>query len=230
MARTVSDPATLPPRHERGHHPHEVYGEDLSRLLSLSDGVFAFALTLLVLSLVVPSFDTTGLSSAATSGHLAHLLQQDYNAFIGYVFAFVMIAVWWVSHHRAFLRIARYDQRLVWLNMAFLLLVSVTPFVLSVFTHYSSTQVAVDLFATLQIGLGITISLLWDYARRAGLLKPGVDKPTEIYLSRRGWYSSGVFALSIAISFFSVTGAEAAWVLVFVVQRHLDLRVSALGE
>lgn len=203
-------------------HPHDISGDDLTRIISLSDGVFAFALTLLALSLVVPSFDSSGLTIGQTSAHLANLLQRDYNAFLGYVFAFVMIAVWWTSHQRAFQHIARYNQTLVWINMAFLLQIAVTPFVLSVYTHYSSTQVAVDLFACLQVALGITISVLWDYARNAELLKAGLTEPVAVYLSRRGWYSSAVFAISIGLSFYSVTAAELSWVLVFVVQRVLD--------
>ena len=202
-------------------------GDDLSRIISLSDGVFAFALTLLALSLTVPSFDTVGLTRGQVSSHLAYLLQQDYNAFFGYAFAFVMIAVWWVAHHRAFRYVARYNASLVWLNMGFLLQIAVMPFVLSVFTDYASTQIAVVLFASIQVTLGITISVLWDYARHADLLQPNVSTAVRDYLSRRNWYSSGVFALSIAVSFLNVTAAEACWVLVFVVQRVLDRSRSA---
>jgi uncharacterized membrane protein len=204
--------------------PRRVSGDDLSRIISLSDGVFAFALTILALSLAVPTFSTAGLSAGQASAHLAHLLQQDYSAFFGYAFAFVMIALWWVSHHRIFQHVARYNGSLVWINMAFLLQIAVMPFVLSVYADYSGTQVAVDLFAGLQVTLGITISSLWDYATRAHLLKPKVAESTAKYLSHRGWYSSGVFALSIGLSFYSITAAEVAWIFVFVVQRLLDRR------
>lgn len=75
----ASAPASISPRFpRRGHEPP---GEDLGRIISLSDGAFAFALTLLVLT--VPSFDVTGLTSAQVSGHLGALLRGDYPAFLG---------------------------------------------------------------------------------------------------------------------------------------------------
>ncbi len=219
-ARSASEAGSLRPHdHARG-----LSGDDLSRIISLSDGVFAFALTLLALSLAVPTFSTAGLTANQASSHLARLLQQDYRSFFGYAFAFVMIAIWWVSHHRIFQHVARYNGTLVWINMGFLLQIAVMPFVLSVYADYSSTQVAVDLFAGIQITLGITISVLWDYARAARLVKPRVSEPVGRYLSRRGWYSASVFAVSIALSFYSITAAEIAWIFVFVVQRLLDRR------
>jgi len=203
---------------------HGIYGEDLGRILSLSDGVFAFALTLLALSLAVPTFDTTGLTKGQVSSHLAFLLQQDYNAFIGYAFAFVMIGLWWIAHHRTFEYIGRYNSRLVWLNMLVLMQIAVMPFVLSVFNNYSDTQVAVDLFAGVQVSLGLSTTLLWDYARRAKLLKKDVPEPIAQFFVRRGLYTSAVFALSIGLSFYSVTIAEISWVLTFVIQGELNRR------
>ena len=197
-------------------------GTDLSRIISLSDGVFAFALTLLALSLTVPVFATNGLSNASASGHLAFLLQHDYNAFFGYGFAFVMIAVWWVAHQRTFQHIARYNSTLVWLNMGILLQIAVMPFVLSVYNDYGQTQTAVGLFAGLQVTLGITTTSLWDYARRAKLIRPNVPEAVAQFFSRRGWVTSGVFAISIGLTFVSVTAAQISWFGVFVVQRLLD--------
>ncbi len=201
-----------------------IYGEDLSRILSLSDGVFAFALTLLALSLAVPTFATAGLTTGQTSSHLAFLLQRDYNAFIGYGFAFVMIGVWWIGHHRTFQYIERYTSQLVWLNMLVLLQIAVMPFVLSVFNDYSNTQVAVDLFAGIQVSLGLTLTGLWEYAHRAKLLKKNVPEPIAQFFVYRGLSTSGVFALSIALSFYSVTLAEVSWFLAFIIPRELARR------
>jgi TMEM175 potassium channel family protein len=212
-------PTVAPGPHFR---PRGISGTDLSRIISLSDGVFAFALTLLALSLTVPVFNTTNDSTHQVSGHLARLLQLDYNAFFGYGFAFVMIAIWWVVHHRTFQYIARYDSTLVWLNMGILLQIAVMPFVLSVFNDYGQTQTAVGLFAGLQVTLGITTTLLWDYARRAKLLHPNIPPEIAEFFTRRGWYTAGVFALSIGLTFVNITAAELSWLLLFAVQRALD--------
>jgi uncharacterized membrane protein len=212
---------------EASHRPGPgISGDDLGRIISLTDGVFAFALTLLALSLVVPVFPQGGLSAHQLSSTLAARLQADYPAFFGYVFAFVMIGVWWVIHNRTFQYIARYDNTLVWLNMAILLMIGITPFVMSVYNAYSSTQVAVDLFAAIQVALGLTTTGLWDYARHAKLLKPNVPAGVGKYFSYRGYLTSAVFLASIGVSFVSVTWAQLTWIMTFVVQRLLTRHYS----
>jgi uncharacterized membrane protein len=205
----------------RHRPPRGIAGEDLGRILALSDGVFAFALTLLALSLTVPYIDPNGLTHSQVSNMLAAALRNDYNAFLGYVFAFVMIAIWWVNHNRTFQYIARYNQTLVWANMAILLQIAVMPFVLSVYNSYSYTQVAVDLFAGFQVTLGLTATMLWDYARRAKLLKPTVPHDVATYFTRRGLLLSAVFAVSIGLSFLTITGAEISWFGALIVQRFV---------
>jgi uncharacterized membrane protein len=196
-------------------------GTDLTRIVSLTDGVFAFAMTLLVLSLAVPVVNSS-YTLLHQSRQLAFLLQQDYTAFYGYAFAFVMIAVWWIVHQRTFQYIERYNNTLVWLNMAILLQIAVMPFVLTVYSDYSNLQTAVALFAFLQVTLGITTTGLWDYARRAHLIKPDVPPSIARFFSRRGWYTAAVFAASIGITFYSVNIAQYSWIIVFLIPRFLN--------
>ena len=217
---TAPDPP--PGTAEKHRLTRGISGEDLGRILALSDGVFAFAMTLLALSLVVPVVH--GSTPGAESGNLLNKLLSDGNAFFGYAFAFVMIGIWWIAHNRTFQYIARYDSVLVWINMAVLLQIAVMPFVLTVYSDYTNPplQVAVDLFAFIQVGLGITTTALWDYARHAKLIKPSVPPEVALFFSRRGWLTSAVFLASIGISFVSLTGAEISWVATFVVQRYID--------
>ena len=175
-------------------------------------------MTLLALSLAVPVISQTGTQA---SGPLGFALWHDWTAFLGYAFAFVMIAVWWMAHNRTFQLIARYDSVLLWINMALLLEIAVMPFVLSVFIHYSDTMVAIDLFAGIQVALGLTNVLLWDYARWAKLLKPTVPGSVAVYYHRRGYLTAAVFAASIGLSFVSLTAAELSWLLTFVLVRVL---------
>ena len=108
--------------------------------------------------------------------------------------------------------------------MVILLQIAIMPFVLSVYNDYSSTQVAVDLFAAVQVSLGITTTVLWEYARRAKLLKKDVTDPIAWFFVRRGLYTSAVFALSIGLSFYNVTVAQVSWVLIIVIQAELNRR------
>jgi uncharacterized membrane protein len=202
----------------RRRRAHALSCDDLGRILALSDGVFAFAMTLLVLSLAVPSF---GVNVTPTEGQLAHALLTDWTVFLGYVFAFVMIGVWWVAHHRTFQYIQRFDGELIWINMAILLQIAVMPFILQVYSTFSYRAVAVDLFAGIQIALGVSMTGLWEYARYRHLTKPDIPEATARYFTRRSLFAAAVFAVSIGISFIDVTAAQLSWLAIFAVQRVL---------
>ncbi len=214
-----ADPGSHGRHRRRNPGIASIAGEDLGRIVSLSDGVFAFAMTLLVLSLVVPTFPT----GTPTEGQLAGRLVSDWPVFLGYAFAFVMISIWWIVHNRTYQYIARFDQGLVWLNLLLLMQIAAMPFVLSVFVTYRNYQVAIDLFAGIQVTLGLTTTWIWVYAERNHLAKPNVPPAASRYFKRRGYYSAALFAASIAISFVSIEAAEIAWAAVFVVQRALTL-------
>jgi len=198
----------------------EVPGDDIGRIISLSDGVFAFALTLLVLGLTVPVIATAGLNSGQVSGHLGHALQSDWPKFLGYVFTFAMISIWWMVHHRTFRYIQRYDFVLMWLNMVVLLEVAVMPFVLQVFAAYPDTQVAVVLFAFMQMATGITINVLWRYAARGHrLIDPKLPAEEIRYFANRGILPAIAFGGSILVSFVNVSWAEVLWVVPLALNR-----------
>ena len=196
-------------------------GTDLSRIISLSDGVFAFALTLLALSLAVPILNLPGgAPTSQVSGRLAHALQGDWGIFVGYVFAFVMIAVWWVGHHRIFRYIERYDSVLIWLNLGMLLQIAVMPFVLSVYNTYDDTQTAVGLFSGIQATCGLTLGTIWWYAsRHHRLIDAHLDDRIIRYFRIRGTITPLFFLAAIGLSFVGVYAAEAAWVGAIVAQR-----------
>jgi TMEM175 potassium channel family protein len=126
-----------------------------------------------------------------------------------------------VAHNRVFRCVARYNSTVVWVNMAILLQIAVMPFVMNLYSHYSDTQTAVDLFAAIQVGLGISTAGLWVYLVRAGLAKPDVTRRLASYASTRILFTSAIFALSIALSFWSVSAAQDSWILVIVVQRFV---------
>jgi uncharacterized membrane protein len=195
-------------------------GEDMSRILSLTDGVFAFSLTLLVLTLAVPSITNPALTSAQVSGRLGYLLQQDYGTFLGYVFVFVMIAVWWNAHQRIFRNIVRYDDFLVGLNLALLLEIAVMPFVLDIFIRYSNTEVAVLLFSFIQMGTGLTLALIWVYASwNHRLIRKNIPDEDIRWMKYRSLFTPAIFAAAVGVALVSVTGAEITWIGALVIQR-----------
>lgn len=93
------------------------------RLSTLADGVFAIVMTLLVLELSVPV--VKGLSG---NSELLLKLAELWPEFLIYGLSFMILGLFWVIHHSIFADVKRYDTTLVWLNIAFLMFVSLVPF------------------------------------------------------------------------------------------------------
>ena len=96
---------------------------DTSRIEALSDGVFAVAMTLLIIDIRVPD-----LSSDPGFGRLARDVLSLWPHFVTYAVSFLIVGLYWVSHHLLFDLIRRTDRGLMWINLFFLLFVVVIPF------------------------------------------------------------------------------------------------------
>jgi uncharacterized membrane protein len=97
-------------------------GYRIDRVLALSDGVFAFAVTLLVLDLAVPA-----LSPGASSMDLWQGLSKEYISFFNYILSFFIAGVWWNGHNRIFEHIRDSNTALRMLNLFFLLWIALLP-------------------------------------------------------------------------------------------------------
>jgi uncharacterized membrane protein len=108
--------ATDPSAHERGYLP-------LHRSEALTDGIYAVAMTLLVIELKVPEAAHLQ-SSAQMADALLELLPKAF----AWLISFFVLAIFWTAHHRVFSHVRRADSKLVWLNLVQLAFVSLMPF------------------------------------------------------------------------------------------------------
>ncbi|MGN6326442.1 TMEM175 family protein [Pseudolysinimonas sp.] len=168
-------------------------GRDTGRIEAFSDGVFAIALTLLVLDLRVPELHGRTVWAAIVA-----LWPQ----FLGYVLSFLIIAINWVFHHRKFRAIIRYDTRLIWINLAFLFFVALVPFPTSLLSEYAPDPAAVSLYAASVAILGLLATVLWQYAHRKGFLSPAVDRDLARFTTVNNLVVPVVFVASIPIALF----------------------------
>jgi hypothetical protein len=120
-----------------GEPGQQAYG--LGRILALSDGVFAFSLTLLVVSLSVPT--------ANSDSTLATQLLDQGPTYFSYLISFVAVASIWYGHHESFKYIRRYDGRLIALNFGSLLVIAFLPFPTAVLGHNQQEPLAAILYA-----------------------------------------------------------------------------------
>jgi len=206
-------------------------GTDLSRLFALSDGVFAFALTFLAVTLVLPA--TLG---SSTLPPLPRYLASLQSSFVGYVLSYFVVASWWSSHHRLFSSFVRYDALLVRLNTFFLLVISITPFLVSLLFAYGpndfrpsslSARLAVVIYAAVQALGGATLLGIWRHATRDHRLVAATLPESWIRATEKiQWLNVGTFVVSIGIAFASPLLAELLWiVMIFGVSRRLIPRL-----
>lgn len=167
----------------------------LERMSFLTDGIFAIAITILVLEFKIPVLETH------TDGALLHRLSEMGLPFLGFVISFGMIAHYWSVHHRIFGYVQTYTSNLIWVNFVFIFSVVLLPFTSGVFGEYSvytEMKVPYIIYSVNLIFIGIMNIVLWNYVS-----KPERKLLTrEISASRRrlGIVRSLVVPVVIAVS------------------------------
>ncbi len=190
----------------------EERGFDYARTVALSDGVFAIALTLLVLNISFPEL---------APGHHGDIGRQllDRRGEIGsYALSFAVIAFLWVRHH-AFMRgVEVIDTRLTVLNLAYLGFVAFLPYPTRVLGVYGSEPAGVVLYASTNVIIASISALMRTHARRAHLLS---KLGAAVVARREHWaITPAIFLVSIPVAFASPTAAKFCWLLLLVAGRR----------
>jgi TMEM175 potassium channel family protein len=175
---------------------------DFSRIVAFTDGVFAIAITLLVLSLEVPS-DLPG-------SELRDFLADSWGQLFAYFLSFAVIGRFWIAHHAYFAMLHSFDARLLVLNLAYLSLVVLVPFPTEILGEYGDRTDAVLLYALV---LGTTSLLGWVMLRYT--LRRGHVRPDALEQAARAAAGSVlpaiVFYASIPVSLLSPGVAQLVW-------------------
>jgi uncharacterized membrane protein len=200
----------------------EVAGPGLGRLLALSDGVFAIALTILVIEIALPRH--------VADQHLRAALARLAPKYVAYVVSFLVIGRFWIAHHLAFRYIARYDGTLLWLNLILLMMVAFLPFPTSVLGDFGNVPEAAMLYAGAAAFTSSASAALWWYASGRGrLLRP--DTPPQVIRTARARSLSGpiFFACTLPVAAFAPYVAEGLWIFGFTLVRIAVVRVARRG-
>jgi len=207
--RKLPDRVWKLPRHEDDEAAEE---EGIGRILALSDGVFAIAITLLILEIAVPA--------TTSAADLPKALLGLWPSYLAYVLSFLVIARFWVTHRLAFRLIARDDAALMWLNLLLLMFVAFLPFPTAVLGQHAGSPAAAVLYATSVVLASVASAAYWWYASgRGGLLRPDVARAQVRAMRARSLSGPVFFALTLPIAVFAPYAAEIVWVLVFPLTR-----------
>lgn len=131
-----------------------------SRLESLSDGIFAFAMTLLVISINLP--DKSQIVQSQT--YAIHLILSLYSDIFHYVLAFLILGAFWLSHHIVIHPIKNLDRIFVWLNLITLLFIALLPFSTSFAGDFPDTSLGAIIFEANLMAIGLGMFCQWKYA------------------------------------------------------------------
>jgi uncharacterized membrane protein len=199
---------------------------DIDRLLALTDGVVAIALTLLVLQLRVPELSSNVDSAKA----LWHALNVDGGELTSYLISFLVIAQFWLVHHRILRTLRGHSEGLAWRNFAFLLALTLMPFTSDLMGRYSDNPLSVTFFAINLLALSLSTQWIYLYAVSHHLV---VDKRRSSYEERLGRVRSGltvvVVAIAIALAWTETSLARYVWLL-FLVVPVLGSRIASRAE
>jgi TMEM175 potassium channel family protein len=197
--------------------PHRDEAEvEFNRIVAFSDGVFAIAITLLVLGLLIPEgvHDLT-----------QRLLDQETDLF-AYAISFAVIGRFWLAHHRFFSSLERFDGSLMAINLVYLAFIGLVPFTSQVLGDYSGQTSAVVLYALNMIGVTLSFQAQIIHSYRRDLVRPGARALWRRYAGPANFLVTAVFAASVPVAFASPTAATVMWTAIFLVGRRVADRVA----
>ncbi len=178
---------------------------ETARIEAFSDGVFAIAITLLILEIKVP---------LPSAGRLAPQLWRQWPSYISFVISFAFIGIMWINHHRLFTHIRRCDNGLLLLNLLLLLGVTFVPYptaVLSMYLGKADQRLAAIFFNGTFFFIAIFYNLLWRYATspKRHLLAHDVDLKAIERITRQFAFGPLPYLGCVALAWVSVTASLA---------------------
>jgi uncharacterized membrane protein len=187
----------------------DAWGIEFSRIVAFSDGVFAIAITLLVLQINVPAHPPAG-------DTLFDEILDTHRDFIAYGISFAVLGKLWLAHHRFFAAVERFDPVLMGLNLLYLAWVVLVPFTSEVLGDYGDDSTGVILYAAIMAAVTITFQVQIVYAYRKQMIRSEMREYERQYVGAANFAIAAVFLLSIPVALVSPLVATVMWLLVFV--------------
>jgi uncharacterized membrane protein len=152
------------------------------RIEALTDGIFATVMTVLVLSLSIPTITS---ASSSTPFDIYTYVFNLGPLVLSYVLSFLTLSVFWVRHHNFFHFITRVDSAFIWLNIVFLLTIGFIPFSTELIGRYSMYELSTIIYGADLIAIGICMQAIWFYSTRHKLVSEGLQEKEMSQINRR---------------------------------------------
>lgn len=193
---------------------------DQDRVINFSDAVFAFAATLLVLKIDLPT-----LAPANVEAQLLHSMGHLWPQYLANIISFLIIGYYWLSHHTLFGLVRKFNKEIVWLNILFLITLSFLPFPVDLYGDFYMVPTVVVFYSASLAVVGFMMAIIWLYAsHHHKLIDPSLSSEKIRFFTAKLLVAPLVFACSIPLVFFHPLLAPLSWLLIIVivslVNRH----------
>ena len=180
--------------------------KETGRLEAFSDGVFAVAITLLVLTIKIPGVDVPA-TQLPNDKQLWSMLLSEWPMLAAYTTSFATIGVMWINHHRLYTHIKRTNTILMLLNLLLLLVIVFIPVPTALVAEYlvrPDQHAAALLYSGTMVILAICFNLLWHYASYHNrLLAENADTRAVRAISIQYWFGPVVYFVAFILALFS---------------------------
>jgi uncharacterized membrane protein len=195
-----------------GRRFNEFAGTSLDRLAGISDGIFSVGMTLLVLGLAVPAL------TVRTEGDLWQALLRLGPSVLVYTMSFTTLGIFWVGQGTQLNLLARSNRNYSWLQLGFLLAVTLVPFSTALLARFPTFRVALVEYWLNIVLLGMTLLAGLQYGLRAGLFEPGGMTEAAPLMRGRILIAQSLYAIATATCIFFPTWVSIT--VIFLVQLN----------
>ncbi|HEY1463805.1 MAG TPA: TMEM175 family protein [Terriglobales bacterium] len=195
---------------------NRIAGQSVERLAALSDGIFAVAMTLLVLDLHTPAMELIH-----SERDLGHALLGLSPRLLIYLMSFLTLGIFWNGQQAELNSLARGDRNIAWIHIAFLAAVSLTPFSTALLAEFIHYRIALLIYWVNLVLLGGIIYAGWFYAVRAELLKETVTYEFRCAIERRILYGQSLYAFGALLCVFNTYAS-----ITFIVLMQLNFAIT----
>lgn len=186
---------------------------DEGRVVGFSDAVFAFAITLLVLKLDLPQ-----VQHELANTQLFKALLDLWPQYLSNIISFIVIGMFWVSHHRLLRVVKRFDMTFIWLNLILLMGISFIPFPTDLLGEYGDTRIAVAFYYLTLSFVGILQLVIWMYASyNRRLISTDISKAHIHLYTIRSLMMPVIFLYCFLMTYINLKISTFSWLLIFVI-------------
>lgn len=203
---------------------NRIAGQSAERLAALSDGIFAFAMTLLVLDLRMPVAE-----AIHSERDLARALVSIAPQVVMYLMSFLTLGIFWVGQQTQLNHLERSARSLTWMHIVFLFAVTVTPFSTRLLAEFNHYRIALLIYWLNIVLLGGSLYLTWNCAIGLGVLKADMPPVVSQAIKRRIIIAQSLYAFGASLCIYKTHWSIAFIVLVqlyYVIAPRLGRRSS----